>query len=72
MLRANGSEPSGTSLLLDIDTTGDGSFDSTSPCHTVDTTGLAGGQTSVMPCSCVWRSRKKSMSARWSAEPAPV
>ncbi len=32
----------------------------------------AGGQTSVRPCSRVWTSRKKSISARCRADPAPV
>ena len=30
-----------------------------------------GGQISVMPCSRVWMPIMKSMSARWSAAPAP-
>ncbi len=32
----------------------------------------AGGQTSVMPCSRVWMSRKKSMRARWRAAPGAL
>lgn len=34
--------------ICNIDTTGDGSFDSTTPCHGVGTTGLAGGGSIIL------------------------
>ena len=49
-----------TGLWFPLDPRADASFTTT------------GGQTSVMPCSVVWMSRKKSMSERCSLEPAPL